>query len=75
MKIHFDEKADAVYIQLNDRKKIIDSQEVERNVILDFDSDGKVVGIEILKAKQHIPLKQLKQLNFQINLKSQTNVA
>ena len=27
MNIHFDEKADAVFIQLNDRKNIIDSQE------------------------------------------------
>ena len=66
MKIHFDEKADAVFIRLNEDKKIRESQEVEKGVILDFDSDGKVIGIEILKVKEHIPLKQLKELKFQI---------
>ena len=66
MRIHFDEKLDAVFIRLNDNKKIVDSQEVENGVILDFDSDGKVIGIEILKAKEHIPLKQLKELKFQV---------
>ena len=66
MKIHFYEKADAVFIRLNEDKKIKESQEVARGVILDFDNNGKVVGIEILKAKEHIPLKQLKELTFKI---------
>ena len=51
MRIHFDENLDAVFIRLNESKKIIDSQEVENGVILDFDSDGKVIGIEILILK------------------------
>ena len=66
MKVHFDEKSDAVFIRLDDSKKIIDSQEVESGVILDFDSDGKVIGIEILKVKDRISLEQLKELKFQI---------
>ena len=66
MKVHFDEKSDAVFIRLDDSKKVIDSQEVENGVILDFDSDGKVIGIEILKVKDRISLKQLKELKFQI---------
>ena len=33
MKIHFDEKADAIFIRFNNYKKIIDFQELERNVI------------------------------------------
>ena len=66
MKVHFDEKADAVYIRLDKNKKIMESQEVERGVILDFDDKGNVVGIEILGVKKHIPLEQLKELTLQV---------
>lgn len=66
MNIYFDEKADAVFIRLNRDKKIKESQEVAKGVILDFDSDDKVVGIEILKAKEHIPLEQLKEFKFTV---------
>lgn len=66
MKIFFDEKSDAVFIRLDERKKITDSYEVEKGVILDFDDDGEVIGIEILNVKKRIPLKQLKELKFKI---------
>ncbi len=65
MKVHFDEKADAVYLKLND-VKIIDSEEVTPGVILDFDKDDQVVGIELLHMKKRVPLSELKQLQFEV---------
>ena len=47
MKIEFDPVVDALYVRLTDQK-IIESEEVQPGVILDFDAAGKVVCIEIL---------------------------
>jgi len=55
MKMHFDEQADAVYLRLDD-SKIIESEEAQPGVILDFNAQHQVVGIEILKVKERIPL-------------------
>ena len=65
MKVHYDEKSDAIYMRLDD-STIIDSQEVEPGIILDFNDKNQVVGIEILKVKQHVPLANLKQMQFEI---------
>ncbi|MEQ1663815.1 MAG: DUF2283 domain-containing protein [Bdellovibrionales bacterium] len=66
MKVHYDEKSDAVFIRLDDKKKIVESQEVSSGVILDFDENGKVIGIEILEVKDRIGEDQLKELIFQV---------
>ena len=66
MKVHFDEKSNALYIRLNRGKKIIESQEVQKGIIFDFDDKGEVVGIEILRVKNHIPLEELKELTLQV---------
>jgi len=47
MKITYDKEADVLYIKFSDNK-IIDSEEKERNVVVDFDKDDNIVGIEIL---------------------------
>lgn len=66
MTVHYDEKSDAVFIRLDDKKKIVESQEVESGVILDYDENGKVIGVEILKVKDRIGSDQLKELTFQV---------
>jgi len=65
MKVHFDEKADAVYLRL-DNSKIIESEEVKPGIILDFDENNQVVGIELLRIKGRVPLSDLKQLQFEV---------
>jgi len=65
MKVHFDEKSDAVYLRLND-VQVIDSEEVSPGVILDFDKHDQVVGIELLHMKKRVPLSELKQLQFEV---------
>jgi len=65
MKIHFDEQAEALYIRLVD-EKIIDSEQVQPGVILDFNADGQVIGMELLKVNTYIPIAQLKYLDFTV---------
>lgn len=65
MKVQFDEQADALYLGL-DEAKIVESEEVEPGIVLDFDADGKVVGIEILGLKERVPLVDLKRLQFEL---------
>lgn len=65
MRVHFDEKADALYLRL-DESKIVESEEVQQGIILDFNEHNQVVGIEILKVKDRVPLANLKQMQFEI---------
>ena len=63
MKVHFDEKANAVYVRLDD-SPIVDSEEVHPGIVLDFNGANQVVGIEILRASNHVPVANLKQIQF-----------
>ncbi len=65
MNVHFDEKADAVYLRLDD-SKIVESEEVQPGIILDFNAQNHVVGVEILRVKDRVPLANLKQMQFEI---------
>ena len=65
MKVHYDEKSDALYVRLDD-SKIIESQEVNPGIILDFNEENQVVGLEILRVKKRVPLANLKQIQFEI---------
>ena len=59
MKLHIDKEADALYLRLDD-SKIIESEEVSPGVVLDFNENNQVVGIELLHLSRRSP-----QLNFQ----------
>lgn len=65
MKVYYDEKSDALYFRLDD-SEIIESQEVESGIILDFNKENQVVGVEILRVKKRVPLANLKQMQFEI---------
>ena len=59
MKLHIDQEADALYLRLDD-SKMIESEEVSPGVVLDFNEDNQVVGIDLLHLSRRSP-----QLNFQ----------
>ena len=48
MKITYDPKTDAVYIQFQEGEYSI-SKEIGDGVILDYTEEGKIMGIEILE--------------------------
>ena len=47
MKLTVDPEVDALYLRLDD-SKIIDSEEVAPGVILDYNEQNEVVGVEML---------------------------
>lgn len=51
MRFDYDPQVDALYIRLNEAK-IIESEEVQPGIILDFDESGKVAGVEVLDASK-----------------------
>ena len=53
MKSAYDAKVDALYIRWTDTK-IAESDEISEGVILDYDLEGNVIGIEVLNASQKI---------------------
>jgi uncharacterized protein YuzE len=58
MKLHYDAATDSLYIDLAERPSV-DSDEVADGVILDFDAEGHLVGIDIDHASQRVNLNQL----------------
>ena len=47
MKIEYDPKADAMYIRFKSGA-IAESDEIRPGLVIDFDEEGKVLGIEML---------------------------
>lgn len=47
MKMQYDKEVDALYIKLSENK-IVESEEKENNIVLDYDSEKNIIGIEIL---------------------------
>ena len=65
MKVHFDPEADALYLRLDD-SPIIESEEVSPGVVLDFNEEQQVVGVEILNVKDRVSRANLKQIQFEV---------
>lgn len=64
MRLKVDRESDALYFRL-DESAIVESEEVQPGVILDFNAEGKVVGVEILNLSGRVPPEQLQVLQFE----------
>lgn len=51
MKVKYDKKVDVLYISFNENK-ITESDEDKPGIILDYDNNGLIVGIEVLDASK-----------------------
>ena len=68
MKLSYDQATDSLYIHLVDRPSV-DSDEVSEGVVLDYDENGVLVGIDVQQASKkadiqnlallHLPLREL----------------
>ncbi len=56
MKLHYYSDTDSLYIDLSSRRGM-DSVEVSDGVVVDFDEDGNVVGIDIDRASRLLDLR------------------
>ena len=54
MKLTVHKDDDALYLRLDDTP-IIESEEVSDGILLDYNAEGKVVGIEVLYISQRSP--------------------
>ncbi len=63
MKISYDKATDSLYIHLADRPSV-DSDEVNDGVVLDFDKDGALVGIDVQHASQRADIRSLSVLKL-----------
>lgn len=64
MRLKVDKESDALYFHL-DESKVVESEEVRPGVILDFDSEGRVVGVEFLGISSRATWEELSSLQFQ----------
>ena len=64
MKLKIDKESDALYFRL-DEAAIVESEEVQPGVILDFDKENRVVGIEILGISSRVSVENLRTLQFE----------
>jgi uncharacterized protein YuzE len=58
MKLSYYPDTDSLYIDLNARPSA-DSREITEGLVVDFDADGRVVGIDIQHASEIMDLKTL----------------
>ena len=64
--MRIDQSADAIYLNLTDRP-IEGSEEVADGIIVDYDAEGRIVGVEILDAsKRTDDPEALKQFSFEL---------
>ena len=54
MKLRVDKEADALYLRL-DSSRIVESEEVASGVILDYNENNEVVGVEMLYLSKRCP--------------------
>jgi len=64
MKSSYDSKYDLLYIKLGNARKV-HNKPVSEDIILDFSGSGKLVGIEILDASEHIDLASVLPVKIQ----------
>lgn len=65
MRLKIDRENDALYLRL-DEAEIVESEEVQPGVILDFDKGNNVVGIEILSLSMRLSPEKLRRIQVEM---------
>lgn len=58
MKLNYYPETDSLYIDLSE-KTSVESKEISEGVVLDYDEEGRLVGIDIDNASKKVELKKL----------------
>ena len=58
MKLNYYAETDSLYIDLSEQTSV-ESREISEGVILDYDADGHLVGIDIDNASSKVDLRKL----------------
>ena len=54
IRLYYDPASDAAYLRFSEQA-IIESEEVSPGLVVDFDADGRMVGLEVLQAGSRLP--------------------
>ncbi len=60
MKLHYAPDTDSLYIELRDSTSV-ESEEIEPDVVLDFDAVGNVIGVDIDHASRLVNLSRMEE--------------
>lgn len=66
MKFNYYPETDSLYIDLSE-KQSVDSKEVAEGVVVDFDEDGAIVGIDIDHASKIVNLERIESASLPIS--------
>jgi uncharacterized protein YuzE len=58
MKVNYYPETDSLYIDLSE-KPSVESKEISEGVVVDYDAEGTLVGIDIDNASEKVQLKEL----------------
>ncbi len=64
MKLRVDRDSDALYLRL-DESAIVDSEEVQPGIVLDYDKNDRVVGVEILSLSTRVVPEMIKHFEYE----------
>lgn len=62
MKLHYYPETDSLYIDLNSRPSA-ESREIANGLVIDFDAEGNIVGIDIDHASKKLDLQTLETVS------------
>ncbi len=62
MKIEYDKEVDSLYIRIQENW-VAKTKEIEEGINIDFDKDGKVIGIEIIGVTERYNLEDIFNLS------------
>jgi uncharacterized protein YuzE len=69
MKLNYYPETDSLYIDLSE-KTSVESREISEGVVLDYDADGILVGIDIDNASTKVQLNELSLRKLPANIKA-----
>ena len=69
MKLNYYPETDSLYIDLSE-KSSVESREISDGVVLDYDADGILVGIDIDNASTKVQLKELSLRKLPADIKA-----
>jgi uncharacterized protein YuzE len=64
MKIEYSREADAIYVYFKE-EYVAKSKEIEDGVIIDFDENDQLIGIEVLDVSQRFSLSDIVNVNIE----------
>jgi uncharacterized protein YuzE len=64
MKIEYSKEADALYVYFKE-EFVAKSKEIEDGVVIDFDENNQLIGIEVLDVSQRFSLSDIVNVNIE----------